>query len=208
MGFAVLANRQKTLRVVGLQFAAAGRQKDRRTDSQTQKESRERERDPIDLRKRMFYDLSLGYEGVEDQTRREVVAMALQLGYTGVAANHMLTGIMADSDRSRIKPLELESVIAAAPGVAEAAKFHRKLLKVPAAQPFRQFSRITVVVEDTVQAAALNSANPVLRSYDIVAVRPKNQKAFNQACTHLEVKERDKKITYIPLNSSSQKFAT
>jgi ribonuclease P/MRP protein subunit RPP1 len=99
-------------------------------------------------------------------------------------------------------------VIAAAPGVAEAAKFHRKLLKVPAAQPFRQFSRITVVVEDTVQAAALNSANPVLRSYDIVAVRPKNQKAFNQACTHLEVKERDKKITYIPLNSSSQKFAT
>ncbi|KAH8973295.1 hypothetical protein BDL97_01G038400 [Sphagnum fallax] len=135
----------------------------------------------------MFYDLSLGYEGVEDQTRREVVAMALQLGYTGVAANHMLTGIMADSDRSRIKPLELESVIAAAPGVAEAAKFHRKLLKVPAAQPFRQFSRITVVVEDTVQAAALNSANPVLRSYDIVAARPKNQKAFNQACTHLEV---------------------
>ncbi len=99
-----------------MQFAAAGRQKDRLTDSQTQKESRERERDPIDLRKRMFYDLSLGYEGVEDQTRREVVAMALQLGYTGVATNHMLTGIMADSDRSRIKPLELSSVIAPALG--------------------------------------------------------------------------------------------
>lgn len=48
MGFAVLANRQKTLRVVGLQFAAPGRQKDRLTDSQTQKESRERERERSD----------------------------------------------------------------------------------------------------------------------------------------------------------------
>jgi hypothetical protein len=27
----------------------------------------------------MFHDLSLGFEGVEDQTRREVVAMALGL---------------------------------------------------------------------------------------------------------------------------------
>jgi hypothetical protein len=45
----------------------------------------------------MFHDLSLGFEGVEDQTR-EVVAMALQLSYTGVASNHMLIGIMADSD--------------------------------------------------------------------------------------------------------------
>jgi hypothetical protein len=60
-------------------------------------------------------------------------------------------------------------VIAAAPGVAEAAKFHRKLLKVPAA-PFRQFSRITLAVKDMVQAATLNAANPVLCSYDIVAV--------------------------------------
>jgi hypothetical protein len=46
----------------------------------------------------MFHDLSLGFEGVEDQTRREVMAMALQLGYTGVASNHMLIGNMADSD--------------------------------------------------------------------------------------------------------------
>jgi hypothetical protein len=86
-----------------------------------------------------------------------------------------------------------------APGVAEAAKFHRKLLKVPAAQPFRQFSRISVAVKDMVQAAALNAANSVLRSYDIVAVKPKNQKAFNEACTHLKVK-RKKMITHTHLN--------
>ncbi len=122
--------------------------------------------------------------------KQEVAAVALQLDYTGVALNHMLAGFMADSDRSRIKPLELSSVIAAALGVAEAAKFHRSLLKAPAAQPFRQFSRITVAVDDIVQAAALNAVNQILHSYEIVAVRPKNQKAFNQASTHLEVKRQ------------------
>jgi hypothetical protein len=89
-------------------------------------------------------------------------------------------------------------VIAAAPGVAEAAKFHRKLLKLPAAH-FRQFSRITVTVKDMVRAATLNAANPVLCSYVIVVVRPKNQKAFNEACTHLEVK-RNKMIVHTNLD--------
>ncbi len=96
----------------------------------------------------------------------------------------------ADSDRSRIKPLELSSVIAAALGVAEATKFHRSLLKVPAAQPFRQFSRVTVAVDYMVQAATLNAANQILHSCDIVAVRRKNQKACNQARTQLEVKRQ------------------
>jgi ribonuclease P/MRP protein subunit RPP1 len=58
------------------------------------------------------------------------------------------------------------------------------------AQPFRQFSEITMVVEDMVQVVALNVANSVFSSCDIVAMRPKNQKKFNQTCTHLEVKRQ------------------
>ena len=135
----------------------------------------------------MFYDLSMEVDAVVDQTRRAVVAMALQLGYTSIASNHIHTGIMADSDRSKIKPLNISSVLAASAAVAESTKFHQSLLGVPPGRPFRQYNRITVVVDDVVQAGALNSANPVLRSYDIVAVRPTNQRAFNQACTHLEV---------------------
>lgn len=139
----------------------------------------------------MFYDLNLALDGVGDQTRREMVAMAMQLGYTGVAANHTFTGIMADSDRCKIRPLELQTVLSAAPAVAEAARFHRELLAVPHGVPFRQFTRITVVVENPAQANALNSGNPVLKTYDIVAVRPTNQKVFNQACSHLEVRIRN-----------------
>jgi hypothetical protein len=76
----------------------------------------------------------------------------------------------------------------------------------PVAQPFRQYNKITV--EDMVQPVAFNVANPVLCSYDIVAMRPKNQKTFNQTCTHLEVKKqkssKDKRSSHTPLNSSFQ----
>jgi hypothetical protein len=85
-------------------------------------------------------------------------------------------------------------------------KIPLEAIQGPVTQPFRQFSEITV--HDMVQAVALNAANPVLCSYDIVAMRPKNQKAFNQTCTHLEVKKqkssKDKRSSHTPLNSSSQ----
>jgi hypothetical protein len=51
-------------------------------------------------------------------------------------------------------------------------KIPLEAIQGPVAQPFRQFSEITV--EDMVQAVALNAANPVLCSYDIFAQEPKN----------------------------------
>ncbi|KAL3687633.1 hypothetical protein R1sor_013942 [Riccia sorocarpa] len=135
----------------------------------------------------MFYDLNMQVDGVGDLARRELLAMAVQLGYSGIAANHVVTGHLGETDRCRIRPLELQTILSAAPGVAESAKFHRKLLGVPPGQPFRQFSRITLHIDNQNQANAVNSANPVLKSYDLVAVRPANQKMFNLACSQLEV---------------------
>lgn len=136
----------------------------------------------------MFFDLNLPVDGVGELARREVVAMALQLGYSGVAANHFVTGVMGETDRCRIRPLELQFILAAAPAVAETAKFHQKVLGVPQGLPFRQFSRITVFLETMNQANTINSANPVLKTYDLVAVQPTNLKMFNHACTKLEVR--------------------
>lgn len=135
----------------------------------------------------MFHDLSLGVVETDGNTRRGLVSTALQLGYTSVATDRVHSGPLADSDRSSSKPLDISSVLSAAPGIAESVKFHQKLLGVPAEQSFRQYSRITVVVDDPVQTAALNSGNQVLRTYDIVAVRPTNQRAFEQACKNSEV---------------------
>lgn len=39
-----------------------------------------------------------------------------------------------------------------------------------------------MIVDSPSEALALNAGNPILRSYDIVAVKPVSQNAFNQAC--------------------------
>eukprot|EP00898_Chlorokybus_atmophyticus_P006434 jgi/Chlat1/6792/Chrsp51S06489 len=51
----------------------------------------------------------------------------------------------------------------------------------------RQFHRLTLVAREVSQTAALNAANPILSTYDIVAVQPLNERMFEQACTSLEV---------------------
>ncbi|XP_024362991.1 protein GAMETOPHYTE DEFECTIVE 1 isoform X2 [Physcomitrium patens] len=135
----------------------------------------------------MFHDLSLGEVEIGGNTRRELVTTVLQYGYTSVATDYVHSGPLAETDRSSIKPLDVSGLLSASSGIAESVKFHQKLLGVPADQPFRQYSRITVVVDDSAQAAALNSGNSVLRTYDIVAVRPTNQKVFEQACRNSEV---------------------
>ena len=135
----------------------------------------------------MYQDLGLAVDGTEESLRKDLVSTSMQLGYMAVATNNVRGGTLTDSDCSKFKPLNLSWVLSSTPGMAESVRFHQKLVGVPAGQLFRQYSRITVMVDDMVQAGALNMSNSVLRTYDIVAVRPMNQKVFNQVCTNSEV---------------------
>lgn len=112
---------------------------------------------------------------------------AMELGYSGVAYNRKIKGVMSDSDSCSIPPLSLSSLLKLAPSLSSSVRFHRSLLGVPLSSPFRQYTRLTVAVDSSPQASALNSGNPVLKSYDLVAVRPLNQNAFDQACQVSEV---------------------
>ncbi len=51
----------------------------------------------------------------------------------------------------------------------------------------RQYTRLTVVLEDPQQNYGINSSNEIVRSYDIIAVQPENEKMFAIACTSLDV---------------------
>jgi ribonuclease P/MRP protein subunit RPP1 len=53
--------------------------------------------------------------------------------------------------------------------------------------PFRQYTRLTVCVENPLQANALNAGNPILKTYDLVAVKPLNQTVFDIACERMAV---------------------
>lgn len=113
---------------------------------------------------------------------------ALELGYSGVAYNRTIKGVMSDRDRCSIPLLTIASFLKHSPLLLSNVNFHRDLLGLPRASPFRQYTRLTVCTETPAQSQALNSGNPILKTYDLVAVKPLNQSAFELACEKLEVR--------------------
>ncbi|KAF2300453.1 hypothetical protein GH714_013483 [Hevea brasiliensis] len=136
-----------------------------------------------------FFDLNIPYETSQSSktTRIKVVIKAMELGYTGIAYNRTIKGVMSDHDRCSIVPLSLSSLLNVAPSLASSVNLHRDLLGIPRSSPFRQYTRLTVSVDTPAQCQALNSGNPILKTYDLVAVRPLNQSAFDHACEKSEV---------------------
>ncbi|XP_076918333.1 protein GAMETOPHYTE DEFECTIVE 1-like [Bidens hawaiensis] len=141
-----------------------------------------------------FFDLNIPYtestkhnSTTAKSTRLKLTIKAMELGYSGVAYNRTITGVMSEADRCSIALFPLESVLKVSPSISNAVSFHRRVLNVPSTTPFRQYTRITVVVENPAQGACLNSGNPVLKSYNIVAVRPLKQEVFDLACKSYEV---------------------
>lgn len=120
-------------------------------------------------------------------TRVKLVVKAMELGYSGIAFNRSISGVISDSDRCTITPLPLSSLLGASPALAETVRFHRDVLGVPVGESFKQYTRLTIVVESMVQAAAIKPSHPVLRGYDLVAVQPMDQQTFEHACKNLEV---------------------
>ncbi|OMO91387.1 hypothetical protein COLO4_18417 [Corchorus olitorius] len=144
-----------------------------------------------------FFDLNIPYtdstppntanSSAAKTARIKIVIKAMELGYTGIAYNRTIKGVMSDRDRCSIPLLTLSSLLKAAPFLSSSVNLHRDLLGVPRFSPFRQYTRLTVCVDNASQSQALNSGNPVLKTYDIVAVRPLNQITFDHACEKAEV---------------------
>ncbi|KAM0941281.1 putative ribonuclease P [Dioscorea sansibarensis] len=145
----------------------------------------------------LFFDLRIPYleSGgspvpefkARKDARLRAVVMAMELGYAGVAYERCFRGVLSERDRCKIPPFPLSSLLTAAPALHSTVSFHRNLLGSPLSSPFRQYTRLTVLVDSLPSIAALNAGNPLLRSYDIVAARPLNQTAFDQACQTSEV---------------------
>ncbi|XVF05595.1 hypothetical protein REPUB_Repub05bG0186300 [Reevesia pubescens] len=144
-----------------------------------------------------FFDLNIPYtdstplnkasSAAAKSTRIKIVIKAMELGYTGIAYNRTIKGVMSDRDRCSIPLLTISSLLNIAPFLSSSVNLHRDLLGVPRSSPFRQYTRLTVCIDAAAQSQALNSGNPVLKTYDIVAVRPLNQNAFDHGCEKAEV---------------------
>ncbi|KAF9216508.1 hypothetical protein CPC16_002805 [Podila verticillata] len=119
----------------------------------------------------MFYDLNLpvstssgSAQAAQEQLEtRKRVELLVHLGYQAVAYNYELTGKLPANHVNPVSKLNL-------PGVN-----------------LKQYSRLTLVVDDVSQNYGLNANNPSVLSYDILAVQPTNEKLFQAACGTFEV---------------------
>ncbi|PPD95934.1 hypothetical protein GOBAR_DD07052 [Gossypium barbadense] len=123
--------------------------------------------------------LSKANSTVAKSTRIKIVIKAMELGYTGIAYNRTIRGVMFDRDRCSIPLLGLSSLLF--------RKLPPRPPRVPRSSPFRQYMRLTVCIDTASQSQALNSGNPIFKTYHIVAVRLLNQNAFDNACEKAEV---------------------
>ncbi|RDY03748.1 Ribonuclease P protein subunit p30 [Mucuna pruriens] len=141
-----------------------------------------------------YFDLNIPYpessgsnKASVQSNRTRLAVKAMELGYTGIAYNRTIKGVMSDQHRCSISPLTLSSLLNVLPSLTLSANLHRHLLRIPLSTPFRQYTRLTVCVDSPSQAQALNSSNPILKTYDLIAVKPSNQTVFDLACERMEV---------------------
>lgn len=138
-----------------------------------------------------FFDLNIPYRDsspADHKTARlKTVIKAMELGYTGIAYNRTMKGVMSERDRCSIPLLTLSSFLKIAPSLSSSVAFRRDLLGLPRSSTFRQYTRLTVCADSIAQCQVLNAGNPILKTYDLIAVKPLNQTAFDHACEKAEV---------------------
>lgn len=123
---------------------------------------------------------SLEHKARKD-ARLETVVRAMELGYVGVAYDRHFRGVISDSLRCSIDPFPLDSLLEVAPSLFSSAAFRRDLLGALRSSTIRQDARLIVSVAEAASVVSLN-VNALHRTYDLVAVPPLNQEAFDKAC--------------------------
>ncbi|XP_022146309.1 uncharacterized protein LOC111015544 isoform X2 [Momordica charantia] len=139
-----------------------------------------------------FFDLNIPYDEHSSSpssraNRIRIVAKLMELGYSGIAYNRTIKGVMSDQDRCSIPLLNASSLHNILPSFSASVEFHREILGVPRSSPFRQYTRLTICLNSLPEVLAVNSGNILLKTYDLIAVKPLNQHAFEQACEKLEI---------------------
>lgn len=158
----------------------------------------------------MWSDLSVVYEDLDckdNHARRcHLLATAHDLGYDALAWNVTVHGripkpfaapklveLAAEPTKTSS---ETEPVIT--PGGRQAFRLlsgsgwsmpvgHTKTRAKVATQDCKQYTRLTLVMDESSNAHELNSTNNVIQQFDIIAVRPMTERFFLAACATLEV---------------------
>ncbi|KAI8808965.1 RNase P subunit p30-domain-containing protein [Cladochytrium replicatum] len=114
---------------------------------------------------------------------RSTVSLLQKLGYQGVCYNLVVDGKNVNVHKSNpIKPLPVDES-----GDVQGFPHLLSQNKSKRTRQFYQFSRITVIMSDHTKNYGLTNPSQFFSSFDIIAVQPMNEKAFQLACSTLDI---------------------
>jgi ribonuclease P/MRP protein subunit RPP1 len=118
----------------------------------------------------------------EIKERTAIIRKLAELGWDSIAWNQ--TVLAKSSQRTHVKPKE--SIPLSTIEISEVMK-QRCLINSAPFTEIKQYNRITLVVDDISDAQGITANNDHLRSFDIVAVLPGNQKVLAHICKNADV---------------------
>ncbi len=138
----------------------------------------------------MYYDLCLNYDSTflnleKFQVISELLTSAICDGYRIMALNISKKGVLNSNDISKDLNFDIKNIF---------NSYSIKFLN-SSSEDFNFFSfedikilkRVTIEINDTKELYQFSNPSPSLKSYDILAISPKNEKMFELACTDINV---------------------
>ncbi|ORX50653.1 PHP domain-like protein [Piromyces finnis] len=123
----------------------------------------------------MFCDFNIPYPSqsngkiTEEQliNLKKILNMLQKFGYEAVAFNNTISGKIPNNGSNPIQTIPIDT------------SDNKKDIK--------QYSRLTIIMNDASQNYSLNSNNETISAYDIIAIQPQNEKIFQLACSVLDI---------------------
>ena len=146
------------------------------------------------------YDLRLEAAQSREKERFRMLARSVELGWDCVAWNTKMHGKVTASSANGLKPFS--KIILDAGTDAKVTQTEGTCPKPGAGRPWvqgaqkgsqtvtssiRQISRLSVALDEVIDAQTLTLGNEVLRNFEIVAATPGNAKVFSYLCSTAEV---------------------
>ncbi|KAI9204324.1 RNase P subunit p30-domain-containing protein [Polychytrium aggregatum] len=129
----------------------------------------------------MFYDLSVPYDK-DASALGSRLHILKKLGYQCVALNTVVSGKSFATKAVIPKPIPIDGSGDVSASLAMWTSHHQGELPALA-----QLTRLTICVDDSIQNQHLNGNQSLLNSFDLIAIQPMTEKAFQAACGTFDI---------------------
>ena len=139
----------------------------------------------------MYYDLCLNYDSLNTQTIEkfqtvsEMITSAICDGYSIMALNTNKKGILNNNDIIKNFDFDIKNIFTTySIKFLNSASENLNFIKF---ENIKILKRITIEINDSKELYQFSNPSTSLKSYDIIAIIPKNEKMFELACGDINV---------------------